>query len=67
MATNTAKQAKVLTPQELQHMRYPLPRSWTKAAGILKGKRQINPLTYQKEIRKEWDSRLKKLQQITDA
>lgn len=36
-----------------------LSKAWIKAAGILKGKK-INPLHYQKQIRKEWEKRIKK-------
>ena len=40
-------------------LRYPLPESWTNAIGLLKGKR-IDPLRYQKQIRKGWEKRLKR-------
>lgn len=56
-------QAKILTVEELEHHRIRLPESWTRAAGLLKGKKRINGLTYQKQVRKEWDKRLKKLVQ----
>ncbi|MFA6106114.1 MAG: hypothetical protein WC745_00350 [Patescibacteria group bacterium] len=38
-----------------------LPESWIKAAGILKGKK-IDALKFQKKIRKEWETRMKKLE-----
>jgi len=55
---NNAK-AKILSPEKLATFRQPLPRSWLEAAGILKKK--IEPLRYQKQIRKEWEKRWKKL------
>ena len=59
MATITLKQARIITPQELEDYRYPIPESMTAAAGLLKGKK-INALSYQKNIRKEWERRLKR-------
>jgi hypothetical protein len=56
------QQAKIITPEKLREIRYPLPKSWTEAIGILKRK-QINPLKYQRRIRKDWEKRLKKLTQ----
>lgn len=38
-----------------------LPKSWLKAAGLLKGKKKLDPLAYQKKIRKEWERRFSKL------
>ena len=58
MTNNT--RAKILSPEKLATLRQSLPRGWLEVAGILKGKRQVNPLRYQKQIRKEWDKRLKK-------
>ncbi|MFA4846050.1 MAG: hypothetical protein WC654_05830 [Patescibacteria group bacterium] len=37
-----------------------IPLAWKKAAGLLRG-RKIDPVGYQKKIRKEWESRLEKL------
>ena len=56
---NSPKQegATILTPADLENKRYPLPASWKKAAGLLKG-RGIDPLAYQRTIRAEWDKRL---------
>jgi hypothetical protein len=31
-----------------------IPRSWKAAAGILRGKR-VDPLEYQKQVRKQWE------------
>ena len=59
MSTATLKQATVLTPQELEDYRYPIPESMTAAAGLLKGKK-IDALKYQKEIRAGWERRLKR-------
>ncbi len=53
----TIEQAKIITPEQLRTVRYPLPQSWINAAGILKGKKKVNALRYQKAIRKEWDKR----------
>jgi len=55
------QEATILTPEQAKHLRYPLPKSWTVAAGILKGKRHVDALKHQKQIRKEWDQRSKKL------
>jgi hypothetical protein len=65
MLTTVLKQARVITPQELAVLRYPVPQSWLDVAGILKGKKKVNALAYQKQIRKEWDKRLNKLQRLT--
>ena len=59
MSTATLKQATILTPQELEDYRYPIPESMIQAAGLLKGKK-INALSYQKNIRKGWEKRLKR-------
>jgi len=40
-------------------MRYSLPKGWTDAIGILKGK-GIDPVRYQRQIRAEWGKRLKR-------
>jgi len=37
------KQAKILSPEKLEKLRYSLPQSWIEAAGILKRKK-IDPL-----------------------
>lgn len=37
-----------------------IPSVWKKAAGLLRGKK-VNPVQYQKTIRKEWEERLTKL------
>lgn len=62
MANN--QQTKILSPEKITTLRIPLPQSWLRAAGILK-KRKINPLDYQRQIRKEWEKRLKKLSKIS--
>ena len=59
-----SQQAKVITPEEAKKLRYPLPESWKKAAGILKGKR-IDGVKYQRQVRKEWDDRMKQLEKLT--
>ena len=59
------QQAKIITPKELEKLRRPLPRIWVVAAGILKGRKRIDALRYQRQIRKEWDRRLRKLARIS--
>jgi hypothetical protein len=54
--------AKIIAPEKIQEIRYSLPKSWVEAIGILKKKR-INPLQYQRRIRKGWEKRLKKIAQ----
>ena len=64
MPTTTLKQAKILTPADLEAMRYPVPQSWLDVAGILKGNKKVNALAYQKQIRKGWGKRLSKLERL---
>ena len=64
MSTTTLKQARIITPQDLETMRYPVPQSWLDVAGILKGKNKVNALAYQKQIRKGWGKRLYKLERL---
>ncbi len=64
MSTTTLKQARIITPQELETMRYPVPQSWLNVAGILKGKKKVSALAYQKQIRKTWETRLAKLERL---
>ncbi len=54
-------QAKILTRQGLLKPRYNLPRSLVEAVGMLKGKKRVNPLRYQRQLRREWEKRLTKL------
>ena len=63
MANNT-QQAKVISPEGLKHFRYPVPDSMIKVVGLLKGKKRVDPLGYQKKIRKEWNNRLAKLERL---
>ncbi len=42
-----------------------LPESWTKAFGILKGKK-IDAVAYQREIRAEWEERFKRQLQLAN-
>lgn len=46
---------------DLLNRRRSLSKSWIKAAGLLKGKKKLDPLAYQKKIRKEWARRFNKL------
>jgi len=64
MPTKTLDKARLITPQQLTAARNPVPRSWLKVAGILKGKKKINALAYQKQIRKTWETRLAKLERL---
>lgn len=54
MATKTKHQAKIITLEELRTLRYPLPDSWKKAAGMLKRHRKALE-RHMRDIRKEWD------------
>lgn len=49
----------VLQPEEVGHIRYPLPRGLVNAAGMLKGKLPA-ALKYQKAVRAEWEKRTKR-------
>jgi len=61
MNTATMQQARILTVEELKTWRRPLPKGWNEAAGMLKGdKRILDPVAYQKTIRKEWEDRFQK-------
>jgi len=53
-------QAKVITPEEIDIRRQPIPRGLLEAAGLLKNKK-INAVKYQRTIRREWESRLKRM------
>lgn len=46
---------------DLLHQSRALPKSMLKAAGLLKGRKKVNPLTYQRQLRKEWERRFNKL------
>ncbi|MDP3956446.1 MAG: hypothetical protein Q8P97_00435 [bacterium] len=59
MKIHTLSQLQVTGAQEVSRLRYPLPSSWTAAAGILKGKKRTSALQYQKQMRKEWEKRLR--------
>jgi len=53
-------QARVITLQELRTRKQPIPASWRRVAGMLKGRDTIDPVQYQKDIRAEWEQRLQK-------
>jgi len=53
--------ARVLTVEQLEEIRYPLPRGWAEAAGLLTGK-NIDGVRYQRRVRSDWEKRLKKLE-----
>ena len=46
--------AQIITVQDLPKLRYPLPESWRKAAGLLKHKRKELE-AHLEEVRNEWD------------
>jgi hypothetical protein len=48
--------AKIITRKELAELRYELPKSWRKAAGLLRGKRKALE-AHVKQVRREWDRR----------
>jgi len=48
----------VSVEEGLKQRKRVLPKSWIDAAGILKNK-NINPIKYQRQIRSEWERRLK--------
>ena len=50
------QQATILSPEEVKHLRYPLPESWKKAAGLLRKKRKALERHLQ-TVRKEWGRR----------
>ena len=59
--THTKTKARVLTAEDVKNIRYPIPESWKKAAGMLKRRKHlVDPLKYQRSIRKEWEKRLQR-------
>lgn len=46
--------AKVIKAKDYLKMTYELPESWTRAAGILKGKRKLME-AHLRKVRREWD------------
>lgn len=52
-------EAKILNLEQTVHLRYPIPDSMIRAAGLLRGKKN-NALNDQKKMRKEWDKRLQR-------
>jgi len=46
-------QVKTVTPEKIQNLRYPVPKSWLRAAGILRGKRKALERHILK-VSKEW-------------
>ena len=54
MAVKTLEKNHAIAPV---YPKLPLSESWIKARGILKGKKAVNVLCYQKQIRKEWEKR----------
>ena len=64
--TQNKNRARVITVEELRTLRYPLPASWKRAAGMLKGKK-IDPVKYQRQIRAEWEQRLRRQYRLGTA
>lgn len=52
------KQTQVITLEQLEKIRYPLPESWLKAVGILRHKQKLLK-RHLRKIRLEWDRRLR--------
>lgn len=53
------QQTKTITPEKLYILKYPVPKSWLRAAGILKHKKK--QLEHHiSRTRLEWDRRVKK-------
>jgi len=50
---------KIITKKEKKELKTPMPSIWNKVIGILKGKK-VDPIRYQKQIRKEWNKRSSK-------
>ena len=48
------KQARVIPLETLPNVKWPLPQSWKRAAGILRGKRAEAMRRHLKTIRAEW-------------
>lgn len=59
----TKAKATIITADGVSNTIYNLPNSWKRALGILQHKR-IDPLRYQKTIRKDWAKRLHKQQRL---
>lgn len=59
MAYTASVKANVIKSGEIDKIRYPVPKSFYAAAGMLRGKLP-DGVKYQKKIRKEWDARLKR-------
>lgn len=55
-----------MTLEEAITLHRPLPASWRKVRGILKGY-NIDPVQYQRKLRKEWDVHIKKQIRLANA
>ena len=51
---NDNQGAKIITRKELAELRYELPKSWRKAAGLLRDRREALE-EHLKRVRSEWD------------
>lgn len=60
---NTKTRATIITAERINNTPSTLPHSWKQALGVLRYK-HIDPLHYQKTIRKEWTKRLHKQQRL---
>lgn len=68
MKTDTKTKTNVLTAEDVKYLRYPLPESWKKAAGMLKGRKNlVDPVRHQRTIRQEWEARLKRQTQLANG
>ncbi len=58
------KKAKVVKAENWNEVKKELPKIWKKVAGMLK-KRKIDALSYQRKLRKEWEDRLKSIENFS--
>ncbi len=56
--------ARVIEPTAVENLRYNVPKSLFDVAGILKASRRIDPLPYQKKIRRSWGKRFARLRAL---
>lgn len=56
----TATRTNVITIEEARRRDRVIPKAWLDVIGILKGKRKISALAYQRKIRAEWNRSLGK-------
>ena len=57
----TPLKARRLTADRISGSRLPLPKGWKEAAGLLRNRHDLQPLACQRDLRKQWNTRLKRL------